>query len=646
MTFGPHYGPVAIGCAPLSRAGAMFLASLLLCTAAMAADDTGLANQANDAAANDAQVALETRISALIDQLGSSRYATRQRAKTELKRLRLEAFDALNAAQFNDDIEIALSARYLVRSMQVNWWTDEDPPEVKQLLREYGTRKEVERRNLMEQLAGLGRQKSFRPLCRLVRYEASQRLSKKAALLTLSLQAPSGDAERRLFASDLIARAGKSKRAAAQWLRAYAELLVDDPASHQHWVDLIAKEQAEMADSPDESSKELTRDLLRWYADQLSLRERYDEALATMRKTIGLLSTSEPELLEAADWFRERESWATIVELAERYEETFAHSAMLQYRLALAYRELNQDDKAAKAAKLALAAVQDEAENHLVMAANLQHDGLFEWAELEYRHVARQMAEQPSEAVRARIYLSEMLHDSGSEQSAGEVLRGLVDLVEAKEDVRKLVETDLGRDLSSIKSRMFFFFAQHRRELKEFQKQRELLLKGHKNDPHDADVLIAMYHVPESDKQWQEATHKRIQATTDHFRGQLKKLSNGLGSSRPFEDRALAQLQLALTYNQLAWLIANTEGDFDESLRCSKRSLELQPNRSGFLDTLGRCYYAKGDYENAVKYQTRAVAMEPHSPLIVAQMKLFLEALRQQKAATEKATEKETQQPK
>ena len=34
--------------------------------------------------------------------------------RLELQRLRLDAFDALNEAQFSDDIEIAMSARYLV----------------------------------------------------------------------------------------------------------------------------------------------------------------------------------------------------------------------------------------------------------------------------------------------------------------------------------------------------------------------------------------------------------------------------------------------------------------------------------------------------------------------------------------------------
>ena len=52
---------------------------------------------------------LDTRIAQLIQQLGAPEYATRQKARTELERLRLDAFDALNEAQFNDDIEVALT---------------------------------------------------------------------------------------------------------------------------------------------------------------------------------------------------------------------------------------------------------------------------------------------------------------------------------------------------------------------------------------------------------------------------------------------------------------------------------------------------------------------------------------------------------
>ncbi len=72
----------------------------------------------------------------------------------------------------------------------------------------------------------------------------------------------------------------------------------------------------------------------------------------------------------------------------------------------------------------------------------------------------------------------------------------------------------------------------------------------------------------------------------------------------PTEDiRAIYHRELASAHNQLAWLVSNTEGDYDEALRGSQRSLELRPDTAGYLDTLGRCFYAKGDYKNAVLNQ-------------------------------------------
>jgi len=73
--------------------------------------------------------------------------------------------------------------------------------------------------------------------------------------------------------------------------------------------------------------------------------------------------------------------------------------------------------------------------------------------------------------------------------------------------------------------------------------------------------------------------------------------------------------------------VANTEGDYDEALRSSQRSLELRPETAGYLDTLGRCYFAKGDYKNAVFHQSRAVELEPHSQQIRRQLELFQKAL-------------------
>ena len=63
--------------------------------------------------------------------------------------------------------------------------------------------------------------------------------------------------------------------------------------------------------------------------------------------------------------------------------------------------------------------------------------------------------------------------------------------------------------------------------------------------------------------------------------------------------------------NEFAWLIGNTEGDYDEAVKQSQISIELSPDTGGFYDTLAHCYYGKGDYENAVKYQTKGPKWSP-----------------------------------
>lgn len=65
-------------------------------------------------------------------------------------------------------------------------------------------------------------------------------------------------------------------------------------------------------------------------------------------------------------------------------------------------------------------------------------------------------------------------------------------------------------------------------------------------------------------------------------------------------------------YNHWAWLVSNTEGDYAKAVEFSQRSLELSPGSPSYLDTLGRCYYAAGELENAVKTQRQAVEGHPH----------------------------------
>src|SRR6185295_913213 len=130
------------------------------------------------------------RVGKLIELLGSEDFAARERSQAELAQLGLEAYDALHAAQSHNDPEVALRARYLVRSMNVRWFSDSDSPKVVQLLRDYGDLPEDQKRNRIEKLAELEGDVGIKPLIRLARFETSDPLAKYAALTVLDAQQP------------------------------------------------------------------------------------------------------------------------------------------------------------------------------------------------------------------------------------------------------------------------------------------------------------------------------------------------------------------------------------------------------------------------------------------------------------------------
>jgi len=205
-----------------------------------------------------------------------------------------------------------------------------------------------------------------------------------------------------------------------------------------------------------------------------------------------------------------------------------------------------------------------------------------------------------------------MLHDQGEELKAAEVL---VEANKVFKD-RSPEEEALMRKVSEWRSRMHYFFACHYEGLHDRAKQRAALDEALQADPTDVDVLIACYRLPDASPDYRGKIRELIKKSAAALRNQI---------SEEHDDA------VATPANQFAWLIGNTEGDFDEALKFSKLSIELDPEAGGYYDTLGRCYYAKGDYENAVKFQSKAHELEGHSGLIAKQLALFTKALEEQK---------------
>jgi tetratricopeptide (TPR) repeat protein len=246
-----------------------------------------------------------------------------------------------------------------------------------------------------------------------------------------------------------------------------------------------------------------------------------------------------------------------------------------------------------------------------MIARRLQQRGLFAWAKREYKYIIEQGKSTDAVAVRTQIELANMLHDQGDDLAAAGELEAIL---KKPTGDKPFIPDVTGHSGEEIRGLMYYFQACHWERNKDQAKMRECLDKAFALDPSNIDVLIACYRLPEQTPEYHKNILELIRKTAEEI-----------------QEEITAQPDSSDNYNQYAWLIGNTEGNLDEAWKCSQKSLELSPNNSAYYDTLARIYYAKGDYENAVKHQQRAAELDPHSGLITKQLVFFRKAWEEHK---------------
>jgi tetratricopeptide (TPR) repeat protein len=160
---------------------------------------------------------------------------------------------------------------------------------------------------------------------------------------------------------------------------------------------------------------------------------------------------------------------------------------------------------------------------------------------------------------------------------------------------------------------MHYFLACHWESVGEKSKQVEALRTALQTNPGDVDVLIACHKLSDLPAAERAKIVELVKKTAARL-----------------HEAIAANPESASPYNQYAWLVGNTEGDFDEALRSAKKAVELEPDEAGYYDTLAHVLYAKGDYAEAVKQQTKAAELDPHSGLIRHKLELFRKKLAEQ----------------
>lgn len=582
----------------------------------------------------------EAEIKKWIEMLGAEQFASRQRAQMELELLGLEAFELLREAFDHPDREVASMARYLINSASVEWANENDPPAVREVLKNYDVRPMSTRKDLMDRLSSLPKREGWAPLCRIAKFEPSNSLAKYAALLILQKRKELKPDDRLALAELIRKEVGPSRRTSVQWLQSFATLLSQSTVDTQTWYQIAENEHALLDAGSDDTFPGIVQNLYQWAAILGNDSDEREKGLRMARGAIRIVGNDLLGLREAAYWVIDHGFPELVEEMQQENQVFFSKYAELTYSLAESYRARKMEANAEEFAEIAfknpsagIVAARDPREYRTFRAFGLQQRGLFDWSEREYRETLKNTRPLDVVALKARYFFTEMLHDIGKNQDASDVWSEiLVELERSGEPYRQQlhVQLDLAGldDPAGVIGQAYYYQAIALIENNELSRAKIKLNYAFDNDPDNADVLIAMHRL-DGDEQWKRTVSQRVKTCADYFQAQMIQKEQEMESSGAL-GVARAKRDLARMNNQYAWLISNTEGDFQQALRCSQRSLELEPDLSTYLDTLGRCYFAVGDYQNAILNQRRAVELEPFSMSMKRQLQLFEETVQQQ----------------
>ena len=585
----------------------------------------------------------DDEIAQLIDQLGDDSFLVRRNAVARLKRVGLEAFDQLHAAQFHPDLEIELAARYLVGSLMVSWSKEDDPKEVRDALEDYGSQSETERQSRIELLAGLPDRIGLESLLRLTRFETSLRLSQVAALAIMNQNSSTpgmprieGSERSDAITCQLIRdELNGNERAGSVWLRAYADDLESQIYSAERWRNLISDQRRQVdAAATKISSRESVLQLVRTCASHASSMGNIDDAIELTTEHLDLVPPTTSGMIKMATWAIDHDLHPVVLELKDRFGQFFDGKPILLYSAAESLMAAGKTEDAEllaqEASKFPALPTEEEKEKwspkqiesafqeRRNIALGLQVRGLTQWAEREFRMIIDHAEIDQDASIAARRELASLFVELQKYAEVVELLQPLADRTQRDDELKqRLVE-----DNTSIKTLMgdlYFSKGEVALAAGKNEEGRQWMTKAYGIYPENIDILIRMYRI-EGDAAWENQVKIWLATATNETADKIRQTVQWARQG-PVQNRMI----LAEYYNQYAWLVSNTEGDYELALKYSLESLKLETDGAK-LDTCARCYFALKRYDQAIAVQKRAIIRMPHSVPLKRQLKEFEEA--------------------
>ena len=254
-------------------------------------------------------------------------------------------------------------------------------------------------------------------------------------------------------------------------------------------------------------------------------------------------------------------------------------------------------------------------EQHLVVGVYLVQQHWLNWAASEFGRVLEMVgADERDRAfeITARLRLADIHAHRRQSDKEAEQLETAMHLYEAFQQ-RTGGGVAITDQINNLKCRLLLIEAERQGQAGHAEAREKALCETLKLAPNHPDAVIALVEVFRKRGAVQEAADL-VKSCSEFYRAQIAEL--------PDE---------AENYNNLAWLLANTGAHLQEALKCSHKSLELQPDTAAYLDTLAEVYVRLGQPERAIEFQKQAVGLEPENLDLAGRLAKFEAAARKVK---------------
>jgi tetratricopeptide (TPR) repeat protein len=380
-----------------------------------------------------------------------------------------------------------------------------------------------------------------------------------------------------------------------------------------------------------------------WLIGWIRQREGRESALDVARPSLVLVSRNLHAVREYCTWALSIELPELVVELLDASKPHLSsEDQQLYYLLAEAHRKLSDEAKAAEVATRARRIPNEsigrlgqlargnanaiQVNQRIMQAMYLDERGMFDWEEGELQE-ALALSQSSGSEYQARYMLAELYREGQQYAKAVQVM-GVVAETSPPDRNLPLAEFDYSMMMASYHWYVALEAQQSNKTDEAIAALRKACELSEKSQLPNPDILINLHRVAKSPADrafFREHFNRLVEQYRQQVTEQEFRLSEATGSLRN------TQL-LTESCNQLAWLLANCETNVEEAIYLSQRSLEFDPEVHTYLDTMARCCFAAGRFEDAVKYQTKALKGSPHNRSMKAQLAEFQQALEQHQA--------------